>query len=86
MNKLNATTARNEFFEIIRNATENHQIYRIQHQKGSVVLMSEEEYDSLIETLNLLRIPGFPESIRKSINQMRSGQTVSFEEVFGNAE
>lgn len=86
MNKLNATTARNEFFEIIRAATENHQIYRIQHRKGNVVLMGEEEYDSLIETLELLRIPGFSKSIQRSIDQMNSGQTVSFEDVFGNAE
>ena len=83
MNKLTATSARNDFFEIIKKATEQHQIYRIQHRKGNAVLMSEAEYDSLIETLELLSIPGFAESIKRSVKQMNKGQTVSIDDVFG---
>ena len=86
MHKVNATNARNEFFEMIRNANEQHQIYRIQHRKGNAVLMSEDEYDSLIETLELLSIPGFSESMKRSVEQMKSGQTVPFDDVFGDSE
>ena len=86
MHKVIATRARNEFFEMIRKANEHHQIYRIQHRKGNVVLMSEDEYDSLIETIELLSIPGFAESMQRSVEQMKSGQTVSFGDVFGNSK
>ena len=83
MNKLTATDARRDFFDIVRGATQKHQVYRIQHRNGSVVLLSEEEYDSLIETLELLSIKGFRESIQRSVDQIKRGETVSFEEVFG---
>jgi antitoxin YefM len=83
MNKLTATDARRDFFDIVRGATQKHQVYRIQHRNGSVVLLSEDEYDSLIETLELLSIKGFRESIERSVDQIKRGETVSFEEVFG---
>jgi len=83
MNKLTATDARRDFFEIVKGATQKHQVYRIQHRNGSVVLLSEEEYDSLVETLELLSIPGFRESIARSVEQMKKGETVSLEDVFG---
>jgi antitoxin YefM len=86
MNKIIATRARNEFFDIIKKASEQHQIYRIEHRKGNVVLMSEDEYDSLMETLELLSIPGFAESIKRSVEQMKNGETLSVDEVFGAAE
>jgi antitoxin YefM len=44
--------------------------------------MSEEEYDSMVETLELLSIPGFRQSLKKSVAQMRKGETVSFEDIF----
>jgi antitoxin YefM len=83
MHKVTATNARKEFFEIIRKANEQHRIYRIQHREGNAVLMSEDEYESLMETLELLSIPGFSESIKRSSEQVRNGQTISFDDVFG---
>ncbi len=83
MHRVNATNAQKEFFEIIRKANEQHRIYRIQHREGNAVLMSEDEYESLMETLELLSIPGFSESIKRSSEQIRNGQTMSFDYVFG---
>ena len=83
MHKVTATNARKEFFEIIRKVNEQHRIYRIQHRKGNAILMSEEEYDSLMETLELLSIPGFSESIKRSAEQVRNQETIAFDDVFG---
>ncbi len=83
MTTLTATDARREFFDVVKGATDKHQIYRIHHRRGSVVLLSEEDYDSMIETMELLSTPGFRQSLKKSVEQMRKGETVSFEEVFG---
>ncbi|MDP2168060.1 MAG: type II toxin-antitoxin system Phd/YefM family antitoxin [Thermodesulfovibrionales bacterium] len=83
MTVMNATRARKEFFELIKDALGGHKIFRIHHREGDVVLLSEEEYESLQETLELLSIPGFRESIKKSLKQIEKGQTYSLEEVFG---
>lgn len=82
---ITATDARRNFFEIVKGATEKHHIYRIQHRKGSVVILSEEEYDNLIETLELLSIPGFLKNLKRSVDQMNSGETFSMGDVFGDS-
>ena len=84
MTKLNATVAKRDFYNIIMGATKKHQLYHIHHKDGDVVVMSEEEYKSLIETLELLSIQGFRDSIKKSAEQIKKGETVSFDEVFGD--
>ncbi len=83
MTTLTATDARREFFDVVKGATDKRRIYRIHHRMGSVVLMAEDEYDSMVETLKLLSTPGFRKSLKKSAEQMLRGETVSFEEVFG---
>lgn len=84
MTNLKATEARRDFFRIVKNAIRTHQIYHIHHKQGDVVLMSEDEYESLQETLELLSVPGFRESIARSMKQMKAGRTHSVDEVFGD--
>jgi antitoxin YefM len=83
MANVNATQARKEFFNLIKEAVSQHTIFRIHHRQGNVVLMSDEEYESIQETLDLLAIPGFRESIKKSLQQIEKGKTYSMDEVFG---
>lgn len=56
-------------------ATGKHQIYRIHHRRGSVVLMAEDAYDSMIETMELLSTPGFRQSLKKPVVQMNREET-----------
>ena len=84
-NTISATNARRNFFEIVKCATQKHQIYRIMHREGSVVLLSEQEYDNLIETLELLSTPDFQESLKRSVDQMNRGETFSMDEVLGDS-
>jgi antitoxin YefM len=83
MTTLSATNARRDFFELVKQATNGHRVYRIRHRKGSAVLMSEEDYESLMESLELLSIPGFRASMKRSVAQMKRGNTLSLEEVLG---
>jgi antitoxin YefM len=85
MTTLTATDARRELFELVKGANEKHEVYRIRHRKGSAVLLSEEDYDSLIETLELLSIPGFRASVKRSVKQVEKGETLSFDELFKEA-
>lgn len=86
MTSVNATQARKEFFNLIKNAIKKHTVFRIHHRNGNVVLISEEKYDSLQVTLELLSIPGFRESIRKSLKQIVKGETYSLDELFGEKD
>ena len=86
MANINATQARKEFFDLIKDTITKHEVFHIHHRQGDVVLMSEEEYSSLQETLELLSIPGFRESIAKSVKQVEAEDTFSMEEVFKENE
>ncbi|NCC50206.1 MAG: type II toxin-antitoxin system Phd/YefM family antitoxin [Spartobacteria bacterium] len=84
MTTLTATAARKDLFDLVKNVTNKHEVYHIHHRSGDAVLLSEKDYDSLVETLELLSIPGFRESMKKSISQMNKDQTMSFDEVLGD--
>ena len=86
MIKLTATDARKSFFELIRNANDRHEMYRVLHRHGNVVLMSEAEYESLIETLELLSSPGFRSGFHQAVADEHAGETVSFADVFGDPQ
>jgi antitoxin YefM len=86
MTTLTATDARKTLFDLLRGANERHEIYHIRHRQGDAVLMSEAEYESLIETLDLLSTPGFSDSLQQAQREAESGETRSFEEVFGEPQ
>lgn len=83
MNTYTATEARRELVDLLRGTIGKHAVYRIHHRNGDAVLLSEEDYESLLETLELLSTPGFRNSLRRSVRQMEKGQTRSLDEVFG---
>jgi antitoxin YefM len=82
MKTVTATSARGTLFRIIKGAARGHFPVRITHPTGSIVLMSEDDYEGLLETLELLSIPGFRESLKRSIKQAAKGETFSMEEAF----
>jgi antitoxin YefM len=86
MTTLTATDARKTLFELLKRTSERHEIYHIHHRSGDAVLMSEDEYDSLNESLALLSSPGFREGFEKSRHEEKTGETISFEDVFGEVQ
>ena len=86
MTTLTATDARASLFDLLRGANERHEIYHIRHRQGDAVLMSEAEYDSLMETLALLSAPGFRDGFEQARGEVANGDTRSFDEVFGEAQ
>ncbi|MBT3191830.1 MAG: type II toxin-antitoxin system Phd/YefM family antitoxin [Verrucomicrobia bacterium] len=86
MTTLTATDARKGFFDLLKRTNDQHEIYHIHHRSGDAVLMSEEEYDSLTESLALLSSPGFRENFEKSRREEADAETVGFEDVFGEAQ
>lgn len=86
MTTLTATDARKTLFDLLKSAKEQHEIYHIRYRSGDAVLMSQDEYDSLMETIDLLSAPGFNETFIQSQKEASTGQTLSFEEVFGETQ
>lgn len=68
--------------EIIKDVSETQEIITI--SKGGVpatVMMSVEEYESLIETLEILSDPELMEAIKEGLEQEKRGEFISLEEV-----
>ena len=67
MTILNATEARSKLYSLIGEVTESHNPVTISGKKGNVVLLSEEDWNAINESLFLVSIPGMRESIREGI-------------------
>jgi len=80
---LTATQARKELFTLLKRSVRGHRQYRITHRQGDVVLLSQEDYESLLETLELLSTPGLLRSIRRARREIARGEMYPLEEVLG---
>lgn len=65
---LNASSARRNFFKLIEDTIKNHTPVTITAKQGNVVIISEEDFAALQETLYLLNIPDMRESILEGLN------------------
>lgn len=82
MEKLTAAAARENFENMVKLVTEENKVYQIE----SVVIISYKEYESLQETIELLSIPGFRESLQSSLQQIKNHETYSLDEVLGDLD
>jgi len=82
MKTITASRARTELFSLLKGTVKGHRQVRITSKEGNTILMSEEDYESLVETLQLLSEPGLKDSIRKADREIERGETVSIEEAF----
>jgi len=69
MTILNATEARSRLYSLIDEAAETHQPIVITGKRGNAVLVSEDDWNAIAETLHLLSVPGMRESIINGMNQ-----------------
>ena len=83
MKTYTATEARRELFTLLKRSVRGHRQFRITHKEGDVVVLSQEDYESLLETLELLSTPGLLKSVRQARREIAKGETSSLEEVLG---
>lgn len=83
MKTVSATEARKDLFNLLKRSVRGHRQIRITHKEGDVILLSEEDYESLLETLELLSTPGLLKSIRRARREIARGETLSMDEVMG---
>ena len=69
MATLTASEARAGFYLLIDQTAESHKPVVISGKRGNAVLISEEDWSSIQETLYLLAIPNMRESIKDAMAQ-----------------
>lgn len=67
MTGITATEARAKLYRLIDETAESHKPVLITGKRHKAVLLSEEDWDAIQETLYLLSIPGMRESIREGM-------------------
>lgn len=79
MGTTNVTQARQNLFRLIEQVNEEHEPLLITGKKGSAVLVSEDDWRAIEETLFLNSIPGMTESIRQGMATPHSEMDDSLE-------
>jgi antitoxin YefM len=67
MSTFNATEARSKLYNLIDETTQTHKPIIITGKRGNAVLLAEEDWNAINETLYLVSIPGMRESIREGM-------------------
>jgi len=67
MTTLSASEARKRLYNLVDQVKESHEPIQIVGKRSSAVLVSEEDWKAIAETLYLASIPGMRESIKKGI-------------------
>jgi prevent-host-death family protein len=66
MTTLTATQARANLFKLLDQAAESHEPIQITGRRQNGVLVSEEDFRAMQETLYILSVPGMKESLLKA--------------------
>ena len=67
MTTLSASEARKRLYNLVDEVKETHRPVQIVGKRSSAVLVSEEDWNAIEETLYLTAIPGMRESIKKGL-------------------
>ncbi|KRO99740.1 MAG: antitoxin [SAR86 cluster bacterium BACL1 MAG-120619-bin26] len=66
---MNVTEARANLYKLIDDATVNHEPVVITGKRGNAVLLAEDDWNAINETLHLLSVPGMRESILEGMQE-----------------
>ena len=66
---LNVTEARANLYKLIDDTTASHEPVVITGKRGNAVLLAEDDWNAINETLHLLSVPGMRESILEGIQE-----------------
>lgn len=69
MKTITITEARSNIFKLIDMANDEGEPIQITGKRGNAVIISEDDWRAIKETLYLVSIPGMRESIRKGIKE-----------------
>ena len=68
MTNTNITNFRKNIYEMLETTIEYNEPINISTKKGNAVVISEEDYNNLMETLHIMSVPGLKDEILKRGN------------------
>ena len=69
MTTVTATKARDKLYSLIDEANQSHVPIQITGKRGNAILISEDDWAAISETIHLNMIPGMTESIKEGMNE-----------------
>lgn len=83
MKSITATEAKKRLLELVRDSDESFERYLItRNGEPKAVLMSVDDYEGWIETLELMSSDSAMEEIRKARKELDAGRGISFEKIW----
>jgi antitoxin YefM len=84
---LTASAAKEQFLKILRKTHDFGSSFTITHNgKPYAVLLSTDEYEGLMETIDILKDKNLTQELLAAIKEADENKTVSFEEVAGRKQ
>ena len=84
---ISVTEAKNRLLDLIRKLKTRHEVLAITRDGvPTAVLLSMEQYDGLLETIELLADQHAMRVLKRSLKQAQAGRWVSHEAVFGRED
>ena len=68
MTKTNITNFRKDIYNLLENTIKYNEIINISTKNGNAVVISEEDYNSIMETLYIMSVPNLKDEIVKREN------------------
>jgi PHD/YefM family antitoxin component YafN of YafNO toxin-antitoxin module len=68
MTNINVSSLRDNLSDYLKVAIDFNDIITVFTERGNAVILSEDEYSGLLETLYLLSVPGMKEKLTEEIN------------------
>lgn len=81
MSIMNPSTARENFYKLLEQTVATHEPTYITGKNGNVVVISEEDYKAMEETIHLLSIKGMKEKLINGMNTSLDGCVVDAEQL-----
>lgn len=72
VNIMTISSARADLFKVVQTAIDAHEPVIMTSKHGNVVLMSEEDYKAIQETLHLQSIPDFVKEVREGLEESKT--------------
>ena len=69
MTSISVTQARSQLYQLVDDAAASHEPVHITGKRSSAVLVAEDDWRSIQETLYLLSVPGMRDSIREGLKE-----------------
>ena len=80
--KLNVSEAKDRLSQLDKDAAETTEPIMIAvHGRNQVVMISQEEYESLMETIEILRDQDLVKKILASLKELKRGEVVDFDSI-----